>query len=216
MTALRIDMISDIVCPWCWLGLKRLDRALALVPEIEPDLRFHPFELDPNVPREGVDYRDYMRAKFGEAGPTDRFRAMREHLEAAAPAEGIVFRFDDIPRRVNTFDAHRLIRWAQGQGLGREAKEALFAAFFRDLRDVGDHGVLTEIASEIGLDSTLVAELLGNGRDTDAVRAEEAEIRRLGVASVPTFIFAGRYGAPGAQEAETLAGMIRKAAGVAA
>jgi len=206
-------MVSDVVCPWCWLGLRRLDAALAMAPEIAAEVRFRPHELDPAVPAGGVPYRDYMRAKFGAEGPSNRFRAMREHLEAAAPAAGIEFHFDEIARRPNTLDAHRLIRWAQGQGKGRATKEALFSAVFRELKDVGDHAVLVEIARDVDLDAALVADLLAGDADREAVRAEERRYAEAGVTGVPTFIFDGRAAVPGAQEPEVLAGVMRKVVG---
>lgn len=207
--AVHIDIVSDVVCPWCWLGKKRLEAALDEAGG-EAELIWRPYELDPTIPEAGVPYRDYMRAKFGD-GPDDRFRVMREHLEAAAPAAGIDFRFDELPTRPNTLNAHRLIRWAQGQGKGSQAEEALFRAFFAELRDIGDKAVLSEVAGEIGLDPKVVAELLQTDRDKIAVREEETHFRSLGVSGVPTFIFEGRYAVSGAQEPPTLVELIEKA-----
>ncbi len=207
--AVHIDIVSDVVCPWCWLGKKRLEAALDEAGG-EAELIWRPYELDPTIPEAGVPYRDYMRAKFGD-GPDDRFRVMREHLEPAARAAGIDFRFDELPTRPNTLNAHRLIRWAQGQGKGSQAEEALFRAFFAELRDIGDKAVLSEVAGEIGLDPKVVAELLQTDRDKIAVREEETHFRSLGVSGVPTFIFEGRYAVSGAQEPPTLVELIEKA-----
>lgn len=207
--AVRIDIVSDVVCPWCWLGKKRLEAAVHRAGG-GAELIWRPYELDPTLPEDGVPYRGYMRAKFGD-GPDDRFRVMREHLEEAAPAAGIEFRFDDIPMRPSTLNAHRLIRWAQGQGKGAVASEALFRAFFAELRDIGDKGVLAEIAGEIGLDAKIVADLLATDRDKIAVREEETYFRSLGVSGVPTFIFDGRFAVSGAQEPKTLVELIEKA-----
>ncbi|MGF1464340.1 MAG: DsbA family protein [Maricaulaceae bacterium] len=211
MRKLQIDMVSDIVCPWCWLGLKRLDRALEAFDDVTAALQFHPHELDPSVPEDGVEYRAYMRAKFGPSGPSNRFQQMREHLEAAGPDYGIDFRFDTITRRPNTLNCHRLIKWAQGQGKSRAVKEALFAAYFRDAQDLSDPAVLTAVASAVGLDVDLIQTLLEGDRDKDAVRGEEAHFQRLGVTGVPFFIFNGRVGVPGAQEPEILRDAMRKA-----
>ena len=133
---IQVDIVSDIVCPWCWLGVRYFQKA-AKQSKLEVSLSWRPFMLDPNVPEGGVPYHDYMKAKFG-GGPSDRFKAMREALEAAGPGLGIDFKFDDIPMRPNTLDAHRLLRWAQGQSLGDAAADALFQAFFTDHKDVGD------------------------------------------------------------------------------
>lgn len=200
----HVDMISDLVCPWCWLGLRHLDAALALRPERPATVAFRPFQLDPDIPAEGVPYRAYMAWKFGAPGGRRHWSAMRQHLEAAAEETGVVFRFDDIPMRPNTMNAHRLLRWAQGQGFGRAAKEALFKAFFVDLRDIGAPETLADLASNIGMDGSLVRALLATTQDAEAVRAEERQARDQGIQAVPTFVFDGRVAVAGAQEAKAL------------
>jgi len=197
---IQVDIISDIVCPWCWLGAKYFLKA-AKQTKHSVQLSWRPYMLDPTVPEDGVPYRDYMKNKFGEC-PNDRFKAMRDHLEKSAPGAGINFRFDDIPMRPNTLNAHRLIRWAEGQGLGTAASEALFESFFDDLKDVGDKQVLSAIAGEIGLDRDLVAELLEGDQDKNAVRQEIMFFRSLGVSGVPCFIYQGEFAVQGAQEPE--------------
>ena len=157
--------------------------------------------LDPNVPKGGVPYHDYMKAKFG-GGPSDRFKTMREALEAAGPGLGIDFKFDNIPMRPNTLDAHRLVRWAQGQGLSSAAAEALFQAFFTDHKDVGDPAALAQIASDIGMDGELMAILLSQEDDKDKVLEEVTYFQKLGVSSVPTFIYNGQFALQGAQPVE--------------
>lgn len=216
MAAVRLDIVSDPVCPWCWLGKRRMDAALAEASEVAVDVIWRPFQLDPSIPKDGVPYRDYMRAKFADAGGADHFAPMRAHLEAAAPAAGIAFDFDAIPKRPNTLDAHRLMRWADGQGRGGAAAEALFAAFFKDLRDIGDPAVLTAIAAEIGLDAAVVADLLATDRDADAVRTEEARLRKLGVGGVPFYIADGRRALQGAQETAVMATFLRDSAAAGA
>lgn len=211
MKTVHVDLVTDPVCPWCWLGLRYWDEARRLAPEVETRTTLRPFQLDPGVPPGGTPYQDYMRAKFG-GGPSDRFRAMRAHLEEAAPGVGIVFNFDEIPMRPNTLDAHRLVRWAQGQDLGEAALDALHKAFFEQRRDIGDTAVLTEIAGEAGLDTALVAELLTTDRDASEVLGEERFYRSLGVQGVPCFIFNGRFAVSGAEAPQTLADAIRKAA----
>lgn len=211
MSPVQVDLVSDPVCPWCWLGLRYWDEARRLAPEVETVTVLRPYQLDPAVPQGGAPYRDYMRAKFGDGG-SDRFKAMRAYLEEAAPGVGIVFNFDEIPMRPNTLDAHRLVRWAQGQDLGEAALDALHKAFFEERRDIGDKAVLAEIAGEVGLDADLVSELLATNRDAGEVLNEERFYRSLGVQGVPCFIFNGRFAVSGAESPETLAGAIRKAA----
>lgn len=210
MSAILLDVVSDVVCPWCWLGKRRLDAALAALPELEIKVRYRPFQLDPDVPAGGVDYAGYMAEKFGDAS---RVKDAQARLTEIGAAEGITYRFAEIPNRPNTLDAHRLVRWAQGQGKGGEAKEALFRAHFDELRDIGDHAVLADIGGAIGLDRELVAELLATDRDIAEVTAEESQFRSLGVNAVPTFIANGRSAIQGAHEPAALAHFLRVAAG---
>ena len=135
---LVIEMVSDLVCPWCWLGKRRMDDAIKLVPELDVELIFRPFELDPTIPVEGVDYKAHMKEKFGSDSGRDRANTMRDALIQYGQEEGIPYQFDRITRRPNSFNAHRLVRWAQGQQKGAEAKEALFKAYFSDGRDIGE------------------------------------------------------------------------------
>jgi len=211
MSMVQVDLVTDPVCPWCWLGLRYWDEARRRAGAVETRTQLRPYQLDPAVPPGGTPYRDYMRAKFGEGG-TDRFKAMRAYLEDAAPGVGIVFNFDEIPMRPNTLDAHRLIRWAQGQDLGEAVLDALHKAFFEDRRDIGDRTVLSEIAGEAGLDGDLVADLLAGDRDAGEVLNEERFYRSLGVQGVPCFIFNGRFAVSGAESPDTLAAAIKKAA----
>ncbi len=193
-----VDIVSDIVCPWCWLGRQYFDKAVAVAPNIDVQINWRPFMLDAGIPEKGMPYSDYMQAKFG-TGRSDTFKAMREHLEQASGAAGIEFHFDDIPRRPNTLKAHLLIKWAAGQSKAHAASAALFQAFFQDLRDVGDTEILADIATEIGMDGKLVIELLETGRDVDKLKAELAYFQQLGVTSVPTFIYNGTFAVSGGQ-----------------
>ncbi|HPE48571.1 MAG TPA: DsbA family oxidoreductase [Hyphomonas sp.] len=207
-----IEMVSDLVCPWCWLGKHRIEAAIAMVPEVNVQLLFRPYELDPTIPAGGVDYKDYMRKAFSSPEAKERSGAMRQALVDYGEAEGIPYRFDEITRRPNSFDAHRIVHWAQGQHKGGAAKEALFRAFFHDGRDIGDHGVLVDIARQIDLDPTIVADLLATDADVVTIRAEEKFFRELGVGGVPTFIANRQFAAQGAETAEKLARFIRHAA----
>lgn len=208
--SVTVDILADLVCPWCWLGKRHWDRAVDAVPEAQVETFWRPFQLDPAIARDGVDYAAYMKTKFsGEDAP--RWKQMREHLETAAPAAGIEFRFDAIARRPNTLDAHRLMRWARGQDAAPAMAEALFKAFFQDSRDIGDRETLTAIAGEAGLDPATVRDLLATGRDEKAVWEEELFYRKLGVSGVPTYIFNGHFAVSGAQEPAVLADAIRQA-----
>jgi len=211
MTRVSVDLVSDLVCPWCWLGLRYWDQARALVPDIQTETVLRPFQLDAALPAEGVAYKAYMSKKFGD-GPDNRFKMMREHLETAGPAAGISFRFSDIPKRPNTLNAHRVVRWAQGQDLGEAMTERLHKAFFEDHLDIGDLGVLATLAGEVGLDTEIVADLLTTDRDSQAVLDEEHFYRRLGVQGVPCFIFNGQFAVSGAEDPSVLADAIRQAA----
>lgn len=209
---LVIEMVSDLVCPWCWLGKRRMDDAIKLVPDLEVELIFRPFELDPTIPAEGVDYKAHMKEKFGSDAGKDRANAMRQALIDYGEAEGIPYRFDQITRRPNSFNAHRLVRWAQGQQKGAAAKEALFKAYFSDGRDIGETDVLVDIAREIDLDPGIVAELLPTDADVQNVRNEEALFQQMGISGVPTYIANRRVAVQGAETAEKLARFLSDAA----
>ncbi|MAN73210.1 MAG: disulfide bond formation protein DsbA [Henriciella sp.] len=205
MTRLTIEMVSDLVCPWCWLGLRRIQKAIDLAEGIEVDLLFRPFELDPTIPQGGVNYRDYMAQKFGPEAEENRWATMREALIEFGKEEDIPFNFGDLRHRPNSFDAHRLVRWAQGQGKGAEAKEALFSAYFEHARDIGDYSVLADIGEDIGLDRSIVEKLLDSGADAEAVREEENTFREMGIGGVPTYIAMRRIAVQGAESSEKLA-----------
>ncbi len=197
---LTIDVISDVVCPWCYLGEKRL--AQALLDEPGPVVvRWRPYQLDPTIPEGGLDRMEYMEKKFGRDG---RLGAIHDRLVALGREAGVSFAFDKIARAPNTLDAHRLIRWSASAGVQGAVVDRLFRAYFVEGRDVGDRGVLLDIAAECGLDAGLVANLLEGGADVEAVRNSIAEAQAIGVTGVPFFIFAGRLGVPGAQDVEAL------------
>ena len=201
-TPVYVDIVSDVICPWCWLGARYFRKAAdqyASQHKGTVELSWRPYMLDASVPPEGVPYKDYMKNKFGEAGPGSRWTAMREHLEAAGPELGITFNFSGIKMRPNTLNAHRLLRWAQGQGKADAMSDALFKAVFTDNLDIGDKAVLTHLSGEVGLDSDLVEELLASDRDAADVTNEIFHFRSLGVSSVPTFIYNGQFAVQGAQ-----------------
>jgi predicted DsbA family dithiol-disulfide isomerase len=197
---LVIDVVSDVVCPWCYLGEKRLDAAIAQEPQ-PVVIRWRPYQLDPTIPEGGLDRAAYMEKKFGKDG---RLRTVQDNLVRLGAEVGLPFAFDKIKRAPNTLDAHRLIRWSATAGAQREVVDRLFRAYFVEGRDIGDRGVLINIARESGLDGNLVARLLSEGADADEVRREIAEAQAIGVTGVPFFIFAGRLAVPGAQDPDTL------------
>ncbi len=206
---LTIDVVSDVVCPWCYLGEKRL--AAALAEESEPVVvRWRPYQLDPTIPEGGLDRQAYMARKFGNDG---KLKAVHDRLVQLGAEIDLPFAFDRITRAPNTLDAHRLIRWSASSGAQGTVVDRLFRAYFVEGRDIGDHATLIEIAAESGLDADLVGRLLEEGADVDAVQGEIAQAQAIGVTGVPFFIFAGRLGVPGAQDVSTLRRAIAEARG---
>lgn len=208
---LRIDVVSDVVCPWCYLGQKRLDAAIAASPDVDVAVSWRPFQLDPTIPAEGMDRKAYMHAKFGDE---ERLREAHARLEALGEAEGIDYAFDAIKVSPNTLDAHRVIRWAGAAG--EEAQNRLvrhlFRLYFEEGKDIGDHAVLAGAAREAGMDGAVVESLLASDADRDAVAEEAATASRMGVTGVPCFLFEGKYAVMGAQEPSALADAIRQIA----
>lgn len=202
-----IDVISDVVCPWCYVGKRRLEAAMAET-ELPVELHWRPFQLDATIPPAGLDREAYMTNKFGSA---EKIAAIHARLADTGREVGIPFQFDRIKRSPNTLDAHRLIRWAASSGLQDQVVEALFSAYFTEGVDIGRAGELVRIAGRCGMDETNVHRMLASGTDLREVRDEIATAARLGVTGVPFFIFAGRYAVPGAQGADVLAAAIAKA-----
>ena len=206
---LTIDVVSDVVCPWCHLGKRRLEAAIA--EESEPvAVRWRPYQLDPTIPEGGLDRTEYMERKFGRDG---RLKTIHDNLVRLGAEVGLPFAFDKIKRAPNTLDAHRLIHWAASADTQREVVDRLFRAYFAEGRDVGDRAVLLDIAAASGLDADIVAKLLEDGADADAVRGEIAQAQTIGVTGVPFFIFAGRLGVPGAQDVSLLRRAMAQARG---
>ncbi len=206
--ALVVDVVSDVVCPWCYVGKRRLEAALALRDNANTAIRWRPFQLDGTIPAEGLDRVTYMTRKFGSL---DRIAGIQERLTAIGADEGIAFDFAAIRRSPNTLDAHRLIRWADGLGRQGDIVEALFRAFFVEGRDIGDRTVLAEIAAEQELDRSEAAAMLVSGRDVELVTHEIEMAHQIGVQGVPFFIFAGKLAVSGAESAEVLAGAMAQA-----
>ncbi len=199
---ITIDVISDVICPWCFLGKRRLDKALTLIPELEVEVVYRPFFLDPSIPPEGLDRHKYMADKFGE----ERLKTIHDPLIKAGKEDGVPYQFEKITRTPNTLDAHRLIRWAKVAERQMDIVESLFVAYWRDGKDVGDHAVLNAMAKSIGLD---VALDLASDKDKNEVMQEVARAQQMGISGVPTFIINQKYGISGAQSAEMLAGALK-------
>ena len=198
---LVVDVISDVVCPWCLLGKKRLEKAIAEFGR-PVTVNWRPFQLDATIPPEGMDRKVYMERKFG-AG--DRIKKAHENLTALGAEIGIPFAFDRIRISPNTLDAHRLIRWAADPLQQGRLVEALFQAYFVDGRNIGDHAVLADVAAAFGMDRAGIVARLASDEDRAEVQADIRSAQRIGVTGVPTFIVANRYGLVGAQPAEELA-----------
>lgn len=212
--ALTVDVVSDVVCPWCFIGKRRLEAALATLQEKEPalpvHLRWHPFQLNPDLPRDGVDRKAYLEAKFGGAA---RAAQIYERVRAAGRTAGIDFDFESIARQPNTLDAHRLIAWAQSRHEGdpQAVVEALFRAYFLEGRFVGDRAELGAVAEAAGYDRADADAFLASGALRDEVAAADARAREMGVSGVPFFIFDGKTALSGAQEPATILDAIAQA-----
>lgn len=206
MPPIVIDVVSDVVCPWCYVGKRRLEAALRAAGEVE--VRWRPFQLDATIPAQGLDRQAYMRAKFGD-GP--RLAEAHARLKTLGEEVGVAFDFAAIRRSPNTLDAHRLIRFAGEAGAADAVVERLFSDYFVQGRDIGDRAVLIEAARACGLDGEAVAARLASGEGSDEVRAEIETAQRDGVQGVPFFIFASKYAVSGAQSEEVLAQAIARA-----
>ena len=204
---LEVDVMSDVVCPWCYIGKRKLDNVCTTFPELDFDIRWRPFQLDPTIPPEGMSRHDYLARKFGE----DRIASFHERIAEAGAEVGIPFAFDAILRSPNTLDAHRLIRWSHAKGKQNDLVERLFRLYFIEGQDIGQRDLLVSVADEFDLDGSLVRRLLEDGTDVGSVREEIATAARMGVSGVPFFIFGGKVAVSGAQPEAVMAEAIRRA-----
>ncbi len=202
-----IDVISDVVCPWCFLGKRRLDAAVDAL-DIEVFIRWRPFQLDPTIPPEGLDRQQYMLNKFG----AERLKTIHDPLIEAGRELEIPYNFDKITRTPNTLDAHRLIRWAHTVNKQTEMVERLFMAYWSQGLDVGDRAVLAKCAGEVGINADQIAGLLASEQDVEDTKKEIAHAGNIGVTGVPTFILAQSYALAGAQPPAVLADAIGRVA----
>ena len=196
---IHLDIFSDPVCPWCYIGKAHLDRALSARPNHPFVIEWHPFQLNPDMPPAGRDRAEYLEEKFGGR---DKAVAIYARVEQAAAEAGVEIDFAAMKRMPNTLDAHRLIHWAGLEGRQTAVKSALMRAFFRDGRDIGDTATLVAIAGAAGMDAAVVARLLATDADRDDIAARDMDARRKGVTAVPTFLIARHYVVQGAQPPE--------------
>lgn len=208
MAKVIIDVVSDVICPWCFLGKRRLDKALASLPEVETEVTFRPYFLDSSLPPEGIDRQQYMLAKFGP----ERLKTIHDPLIAAGISDGVPYAFDKITRTPNTLNAHRLSRWALVSGVQRTVMEAMFMAYWSWGQDISDPKVLSTIATVNGLHGGDIVNLLATDADKKEVLEEAQMAQNIGVTGVPTFIINRKYGMAGAQPVDALVEMIKKAA----
>jgi len=204
---MRLDVVIDVVCPWCYVGKKQLDKALLMRPGVVSSLQWRPYQLGPDTPKEGVDRAVHYKKKFGDS---PQYAAMRERLIAVGSGLGISFDFESECTIANTLDAHRLIRWALAPGLQTEVAEDLMQRYFEDCAFLGDHDLLVDVASKAGMDSNLVRELLASDKDVDLIRGEVQQAAQMGIQGVPLYIFDGKAGVSGAQDASVLIGVMDK------
>ena len=203
---MQLDVVSDTVCPWCYIGKKRLDQALVMHGGDGITLAWRPFQLDASIPEGGVDRKAYMEKKFG----AERARTVGNTIRELGEAAGITFRFEKIERSPNTLNSHRLVRWAGTAGCQNEMVDILFRRYFEDGEDVGSHDVLLDAANEAGMDVDIVRDLLSKDADKELIRKEDALARQMGIQGVPSFVINSQWVLVGAQEPETLVRMFDK------
>ena len=205
----RIDVVSDVVCPWCFIGKRRLEKAIALNPDIPVEVHWRPYFLNDWIPREGISREQYLTTKFGSP---ERYKGIAQRVSAAASAAGLTYAIDKISRQPNTLDAHRLIRWADATGKAAEMKQKLMDLYFTEGADLTNHAVLVQAAADIGLDPEDIRATLESDRDVAEVEREALSAKEAGIEGVPCFIFGGKFAVSGAQAPEYLAEAIARVA----
>lgn len=207
---IQLDIVSDPICPWCYIGKTQLDRALAARPTHPFVIEWHPFQLNPEMPAEGIARSGYYPRKFGGEEAAAK---VTDTIMAAAAQAGLSFDLDAIPRVPNTLDAHRLILWAGLEGAQSAVVDALFQAYFQEHRDIGDREVLGDIADSAGMDAALVQQLLAGDADLELIRERDAAFREMGISGVPTFLVNRQQAVPGVQPADLWISVIDEIAG---
>src|ERR1700733_8437977 len=208
--ALHIEVISDVVCPWCYIGKRRLEQATALTPDVDVVVNWRPYFLNSWIPREGIDRQTYLETKFGSA---ERYSVIAERVVAAAAMEGLVYDPDKISRQPNTLDCHRLILWSRSATDPARMKQRLMDLYFAEGGDLTDPKVLIQAAVDCGMDGALVRRLFASDADIDRVESEANSAKEAGIDGVPCFIFGGSVIVTGAQSPEYLANAIERTAG---
>lgn len=204
---LTIDVVSDVVCPWCYIGKKRIEQAIALAPEVPVELIYRPFFLNPWVPREGISRDEYLTKKFGSP---ERYKEIAGRIAETAAQEGLEYHPERVQRQPNTIDCHRLIHWASAIGQGPAMKQRLMELYFRDGGDLTDPEVLVQAAVECGLDAADIRARLATDQDVEEVSAQAQEAADKGISGVPTYVFMHQYAVSGAQDPTLIARAIRK------
>jgi predicted DsbA family dithiol-disulfide isomerase len=204
---LQIDIVSDVVCPWCYIGKRRIENALALASDVPVEVNWRPFFLNPWVPREGISREEYLTTKFGSV---DAYKAIAGRVVTAAAGEGLEYNPDRVRRQPNTIDCHRLIHWADVEGKAADMKQRLMELYFRDGGDLTDTDVLVQAAADIGMDADDVRRRLATDEDVALISAQAKDASDKGISGVPTYVFAQKYAVSGAQPPEQLARAIRQ------
>lgn len=204
----RIDVVSDVVCPWCFIGKKRLEQAIALTPDIPVEVHYHPYFLNDWIPPEGISREQYLTTKFGSP---ERYKDIARRVSAAAAQDGLTYAIDQVSRQPNTTDCHRLIHWAGAIGKAPAMKQRLMELYFSEGADLSDKSVLIGAAADVGLDANDVAKKLDTDADLAIVSQQVEQAKAAGIQGVPFFIFDNAYAVSGAQAPEQLASVIRKA-----
>ena len=210
---IRIDVVSDIVCPWCFIGKRRLEKALALASDVPVEVHYRPYYLNEWIPAEGMSRDEYLTTKFGSP---ERYKGIAQRVQAAAAAEGLVYAVDSISRQPNTRDAHRLIRWAEDIGKAPDMKQRLMDLYFTEGADLSNEAVLVQAAADVGLDPEDVRAALDSDKDIAEIEQEVNAAKEAGIQGVPCFILDGKYAISGAQEPEALAQAIQQVSAQAA
>jgi predicted DsbA family dithiol-disulfide isomerase len=208
--AVHIEVVSDVVCPWCYIGKRRLEAAIALSPDVDVRINWRPYFLNDWIPREGIDRQTYLETKFGSA---ERYNTIAERIAAAAAMEGLPYAPDKISRQPNTLDCHRLILWSRSATDPARVKQRLMELYFAEGGDLSDPKVLIQAAADCGMDGDLVRRLLAGDADIDRVESEATSAKEAGIDGVPCFIFGGHVIVTGAQSPEYLASAIERTAG---
>jgi predicted DsbA family dithiol-disulfide isomerase len=208
--SVHVEVVSDVVCPWCYIGKRRLEMALTQTPDVAVEVNWRPYFLNPWIPREGIDRQTYLETKFGSV---ERYSAIAERVASAAAMEGLPYAPEKVSRQPNTLDCHRLILWSRGATDPARMKQRLMELYFAEGGDLSDAKVLIQAAIDCGMDGDLVRRLLASDADVDRIEGEATSAKEAGIDGVPCFIFGGSLIVTGAQSPEYLANAIERTAG---